>query len=372
MVGVITRSNCGILLLLILLLAGCVPAQPKPLDVTPTSGATVTRIPSATITPTATQTPTPTPTNTVTPTPSPTPPETIAGWMPVLGPDETEHAVATVHWSATGRSLVYALSPAGGGYLLDWFVYDLNSGATRPMRSPNYGFADAWRKVEMGYPRTVDPYSELLGFVSPEAQWVIYPNAGFPDVFTNPNYISVIFSDGQDRRRILGPIYRGVVGRAAWLEYETHLIFDYRYEDRAALYLTDLLRGRTVTLAELPSVDTEWRVSPDGEYLLIPRDGGSEFIPLRGKEAFQIQTPGGMSRPEWSGDGQAVYFWTGGENRIVSYSLADQSFHPFLVRRDLEPNSPIAPVHGMSFTISPDAKRIAFWWEGWIWIVEMK
>ncbi len=286
-------------------------------------------------------------------------------------PTDSAQTVAGTHWSADGRTLFYALSPAPGGYLLDWYAYDVGSQGTRAIRSPNFGFADAWRSVEVGFPRTSEPFSEMLGFVSPDYEKVIYPNAGFPGASTNPNYIYVILSDSRNRQRILGPIFRGTVGRAAWINSATRVIFDYEYEGRTIIYLADLVKGRTETLFELPGDDTGWQVSPDEKYLLIPQNGRSELIPLAGGEALSLETNGGMTRPEWTRDNRMIYFWAGAENRIISYTLDDQTFRAMLVRRDLEPFSPLPPVYGMPFSISSDGLRVAFWWENWIWIVEL-
>lgn len=334
--------------------------------------------PSETPTANPTVSPTPTRTATVTRSPSPTPsatltlPSNVSGWNLVRQPGEPARRVGGVWWSQDGGELLYALAPPASGYLLEWWSYDVNSRSSARLRSPNFSFAQAWEKAQVGYPRAVDPFSELLGYVSPEGTKLIYPNAGFSGVFTNPNYIYVIYPDGQSRQRILGPTYRGTVERAVWIDFETRVLFDYHYQDRAVIYLADLVSGRTKTLVELTNNQSEWSVSPDEEYLLVPQDGRSQLLPLKEKQALSLLTPGGMARPTWSADSTIIYFWAGDENRILSFDLADQMVRPFIVRRDLEPFSPISPVYGMPFTVSPNGNSIAFWQENWIWIVALK
>jgi hypothetical protein len=373
---VINRNLVGFVLLTGILLAGCAPKIPVP--VTAPSPSALPASPTPSPRPSATGSPTPvlptaTPSQTpsLTPTPTVTPPEGIQGWALVYRPNDSKRDVAAVRWSADSRTLYYALSPIPSDYLLDWSAYDVNNQGTRAIRSPDFAFADVWQKAAVGYPRTTQPFSELLGFVSPEYTKAIFPNAGFPGVYTNPNFIFVLFPDGSIRQQILGPIFRGTVGRAAWIDYETRVIFDYRYEDRVVIYLADLIKGRTETLYELSGGDVEWRVSPDGKYLLIPQDGKSVFLALDGTENLELETSGGMARPEWTLDSQSIYFWSGAENRIISFTRSDQMLRPIVVRRDLEPFSPIPPVYGMPFTVSPDGSRIAFWWENWVWIVEL-
>ena len=369
------RHLLGFALLVGLTLGSCMPlGSATPAPPTDTSAPPSATVPLPTATDAATPTTGPTLTATLPPeptlSPTPTPPPTIASWSLVYHPQEGR-SVAAVRWSADGKTLYYALSPAPSAYLLDWYAYDPISQGSRALHSPNYGFADLWRKIDFGFPRNTGPFSEVLGFTSPDFERAIYPNAGFPEAVTNPNYIFVIIGDSTNRQRVLGPIFRGTVGRAAWIDSETRVIFDYRYEEHTIIYLADLVSGRTDTLFELPVAEAEWRVSPDDKYLLVPQNGRSELIPLDGDDALSLETPGGMARPEWSSDSRTIYFWAGVENRILSYSLTDRTFHPVVVRRDLEPNSPLPPVYGMPFSVSPGGGRVAFWWENWVWVIEL-
>lgn len=337
-----------------------------------TSSAASSPTPSPTLAPSSTATAAPT----YTPTPLPSPTSSLADSLVVYRPDKNGPDVAAVAWNEDGTQLTYALSPLGDQYLLQWHSFDASTQDSRPLASPAAGSVSLWAQLGLGYPTRSAPYSELMGYVSLTGKYLIFPNAGFPSVFTNPNYIYVIETESQLRIPVLGPTFRGTVDKVDWISHDTQAIFDYRYERGREIFITNLRSGITTTLADLPGPAGEqakdWQLSPNESAILIPAAGVSQIISLAGKPLYTLDTPGGMLAPAWSQTSQSVYFWSGADSRLVYYSLGSQAILPVLELQDLVASAPVAPTVGMPFAISPDLKKIAFWSQNWIWVVTLR
>ena len=296
-------------------------------------------------------------------------------WV-IYRPESDSRSVAEVRWTDNGKRLQYALSPLPGNYLLDWKEYDFAGGITSAALSPYPFLGATWERIGMGYPVSTDGYAELLGFVSPNNKLVLFPNAGFPNVFSTPNYIYVMPAEGGDRRPILGPTFLGKVGKAAWIDYETKLIFDYRYKAGVEVFITDLTRDVTNLLLDLSGlpegINTEWSVSPNQSMLFVPGRGQSQIITLKGSTLASFDSPYGMENPTWAFDSQAIYYWDGNDARLMRYQLGDPAPRTILELYDLLSTSPVKVVRGMPFKVSPDQTQIAFWWKNWIWVVQIK
>lgn len=294
----------------------------------------------------------------------------------IYRPESDNRNVAEVRWSANGNQLIYALSPLRGGYLLDWKEYDLDSGQTHIALSPYPSFGASWERNGLGYPVNTDSYAELQGFISPNNKYLLFPNAGFPDVFSTPNYIYITPAEGGDRRPILGPTFRGKLGKAVWIEYETKVIFDYRYAAGVEVFVTDLTRDVTNLLLDLSGspdgLNTEWSVAPNQSLIFVPGRGQSQIVTLKGSTLFAFDSPYGMEKPTWAANSQSVYYWDGNDARLLCYLLGDTAPRSVLALHDLMSTSPVKVVRGMPFRVSPDEKQIAFWWKNWIWVVKLQ
>jgi len=294
----------------------------------------------------------------------------------IYRPESDSRAVADVRWAASGTRLVYAISPQDGHYLLDWNLYDLQTGLTQSTVSPYPAFGATWERIGLGYPVNLDSFAELQGFVSPNGKYLLFPNAGFPDSFSSPNYIYVMPAQGGDRRAILGPTFQGKVGKAVWVEYETKVIFDYRHAGGVEVFITDLTRYSTNLLLDLfgpvDGLNTSWLVAPDETLIFVPGHGHSQIITLKGGVEHTIDTPDGLESPSWALDSRAVYYWDGGAARLLRYRLGDTAPQAFLTLDDLMSTSPVKVVRGMPFRVSPDQTRIVFWWKSWIWVVSLR
>jgi hypothetical protein len=328
-------------------------------------------MPSPTVRPT--QTPTPQPSATAVDTPTAIPLITEA--VVVYRPESSDRDVAEVRWSDDGKRLIYALSPLRGGYLLDWQEYDLNSRQSRKALSPYPSFGATWERLGLGYPVNTQSYAELQGYVSPNNKLLLFPNAGFPDVFSTPNYVYVLPAEGGDRRPILGPTFLGKVGKAVWVEYETRVIFDYRYAAGVEVFVTDLTRDVTNLLLDLSGspdgLNTEWSVAPNQSMVFVPGRGQSQIISLKGSPLYSFESPYGMENPTWASNSQSVYYWDGNDARLLRYVLGDTTPRPVLALYDLTSTSPVKVVRGMPFRVSPDERQIAFWWKNWIWVIRL-
>jgi hypothetical protein len=344
----------------------------------PAPSSTQVRLPSATPSPSPSPTVTlsVTPTATATALPTPTAVPRVREAVVVYRPESDSRNVAEVRWSANGKQLIYALSPRRGGYLLDWNEYDFESGKAHAALSPYPDFGATWERLNLGYPVNTDSYAELQGFISPNNKLLLFPNAGFPDVYSTPNYIYVMPAEGGDRRPILGPTFRGKVGKAVWINYETKVIFDYRYNAGVEVFVSDLTRDVTNLLLDLSGspegLNTEWSVSPDQSLIFVPGRGQSQIVSIKGSTLFSFESPYGMENPTWGLNSQSVYYWDGNDARLERYMLGDTAPRSVLMLHDLTSTSPVKVVRGMPFRVSPDEKQIAFWWKNWIWVVKLR
>ena len=368
---------------LLLLTAACSSsslAMPEP-SLAPSRTAV---LPSATLTASATpsappeeHSPTPAPLSTATFTPSLTPSPTplVKDSVLVYRPDHEARSVVTVRWADNNRQIYYALSPIHDEYLLKWNSFDLSTQGSRPIISPFPAYMDEWAALGLGYPDNSKIYSELLGFASPTGKYLIFPNAGFPNIFTNPNNIYLIPAESGDRDQILGPTFRGTVGKVYWLDYESMAVFDYRFSGGVLIFLTDLRSKITRTLVDLTGTspsNTDWSVAPNQSVIFLPAQGTSQIISLTSKPIYTFQTPRGVVNPVWARYSQAIYFWENGSNLLKRYYLGSEEVETVLALNDLDIHAPVTAEWGMPFAVSPDEKSIAFWHEDWIWTVKIK
>ena len=364
----------------LLMLAAACSGPARAAVPTPTKAASPSPRPSAsltaTIAPSASQLPSETPTATITSTAaaSATVVPLVSDSIVVYRPEADGRNVATVYWASDGSRVTYALSPLKGRYLLDWVAFDLNTQTEIPAISPYPSFGSVWERMNLGYPSSAVSYPELNGFVSPSAKYILFPNAGFPNVFSTPNYIYVIPTESGAREPVVGPTFRGTVGKAEWTEHETKVIFDYRYDNGVEVFVTDLVRKSTNLLLDLKGSEhlhTEWMVAPNQSVLFMPGRGKSQIISLKGQPLFTFDSPFGLENPVWAQDSQAVYFWDGNDPHLMRYILGETQPKTLLALSDLMSTAPVKVVRGMPFSVSPDEKQVAFWWKNWIWVVRL-
>ena len=364
-----------------LLAAACgSPGQARPAPSLPPASATPTRAPSLTGLPSPTLTPAPS----LPPSPSPTlTPSFTPGAVPVSLPKESVtiyhpngggRHVVTVQWSGNGQQIFYALSPLPDEYLLKWYLFSLNTQGTRSVLSPLQSYIEKWSALGLGYPDNFSQATELLGYVSPGGKYLLFPNAGFPNIVTIPNYIYLISSESGLREPILGPTFAGTVGKASWIDLGEQVIFDYRYADGVLIYLSKVRTGKTFTFADLrgdPKMNAEWSLAPNQSVVFLPARGTSQIVSLSAAPLYTFETPHGVINPRWASYSQAIYYWENGSNLLWRYSLGSGSTAPVLDVADLVGRAPVIPIVGMPFSVSPDEKSIAFWFEDWIWTVSI-
>jgi hypothetical protein len=257
-------SGLALLLVTVLLLAGC-GTQPTVL-----SEVTAPPVPTATIRPSATPTPTITPSETPTATGSPTPTSTpTATSTPTPLPGA---GVVAFESCRDGNAEIYVLDTASG--------VPINL-----TRDPADDEAPAWR-----------PDGGALAFQSHrDGNWEIYV---------------LDLADGSLLRLTNDLAYDGA---PTWSPDGTEIAFESYRDGNLEIYVTGAAGGKARRLTDDPAGDYGPAWSPDGKTLAFTswRDGNKEIytVPAAGGQARNLsQNPADDEDPAWVADGSALAF----------------------------------------------------------------
>ncbi len=340
--------------------SGAPVSSPSPSAETPLPTSTQSA-PSPTANPTA-----PTPTATVNPTATLAPVE----WVLIYRQGEGQTGeVAGVFWQPDSRSLRYAL--AGSSFLLDWYEQSLDVRQNALQLPRDAGYSAFWRNAQVGYPVTRDPCSELQGYVAQNYGRALFPNAGFPQIRFNPNFVYLILSGDRDRQMLLGPTYPGAVQRAVWMDRDKKVLFDYVTEDRTILYLHDLGENETWVVHESLGKQVEWALSPDNSQILVPNGRESVLIHLDQPGWPRDILPISILHPVWSADSVSIYTWNPMGTRLIRVRSDGSGQQRLLAREQLPALASSTDDPPPLFTVSPDGKWAAFFTPTHIWGVRI-
>ena len=382
-----------LVMLLLFGIEGCTPSIQAVQTETPsnitTSIATNKLIPS--LTPTLTQQPSDTPTS--------TPAIKVYEIAPARRTCdiETDKSIFTVAWK-NDDEFAYAYYPVipldpqmeltlmSGGTSpkveLQWVSHDVETGDESPDK-PFVNFDSTFWERNQINSNAVNP--ELAGFFSPSGKYVIYA-VFFGESFTPSARTEIWVSETNSSHK--WKIYESSapedIYRAAWFDNETKVVFDAAYEGPAEFYISDFKLGKTEALSDVSQfsglTEETWRLSPDGKTIaVVDLDRKLLLVSLISGET-QVVEPYGGNLPQWSEDGQYLFYWWRADqnnwseqiDELRAYDTASKNVSTLLNKAEIiagfsdyqGDNNCIAQdyyLYGWNYSVSPNQKDILFW-----------
>jgi hypothetical protein len=298
----------------------------------------------------------------------------------------TSHQSLGVIWSSDGKIFRYAEKvdsiEHGNGYR--WYAYFMGSGERTLTEPPTNVSQDLWDKLESAPPNPEDNLW-FQGSVSPSQQNIVYlrvqPGYLSPTNITQGPYVPPmelwIASIDGNKPTQLGDV-SGCLSlyRAIWLDNEHKVIIACSGEaGPPSLYMADIIQRSLKAFSEITAYTGyaygNFALSPDETKLAVPAEY-IQLIPLDGGPIESIAQGG--SEPNWSTDGQRLYYQKSVQFSMLSCQIRVYDFHTKTDSLVLE--SPISTSDGQQIpmlcghlSMSPQANAAVFFSRG-LWLAQ--